>query len=89
MWEKAQEWEKGWHGTVSNTLYEEQKQIIYADRMGLSWVKDHKTPYNLDCNNKSIIDIGGGPCSILLKAINHKGLVVIDPLEFPCWVYQR
>jgi hypothetical protein len=46
--------------------------------------------YSFDVEGKSIIDIGGGPTSILLKTINlgQRGTVV-DPLKYPDWTYDR
>lgn len=89
-WEKDQEWESNWWGDCSNTFAEETKQITYAHRMGLLIIPTEtgKWPvYNL--GNKSILDIGGGPVSILLKCINASRRVVIDPCSFPNWVAER
>jgi hypothetical protein len=41
-----------------------------------------------DLKGKSIIDIGGGPYSLLLKCINFKGTVV-DPCNYPEWTIDR
>lgn len=87
-WEVAQAWEKNWWGDCANTYFEEQKQLLYADRMGLVRVPDAKTPYRFDLKGKSVLDIGGGPCSLLLKCVNVEGTVA-DPLDFPDWVAQR
>jgi hypothetical protein len=49
-----------------------------------------RSGYSFCVNNKSIIDIGGGPTSMLLKTINlGKRALVVDPLEYPMWVYDR
>jgi len=89
-WEEAQEWERlWWDSTVHNSLFEEQKQLIYANAMGLTFTPDKKTPYNIDLNGKSVIDIGGGPTSLLLKSYNGHNLIVVDPLEYPDWVIDR
>lgn len=87
-WKKSQKWEKEWWGTCQNTFGEELKQLLYADRMGLKTFHDGKSPFNLDMEGKSVLDIGGGPASLLLKCVNVTG-VVIDPLKFPRWVYSR
>lgn len=88
-WNTAQNWEKDWHGTCQNTYGEEEKQLLYANRMGLRTFHNGKSPYNFDLEGKSVIDIGGGPCSLLLKCVNGKRLTVVDPLEFPGWVGLR
>lgn len=87
-WQAAQEWEGQWWGNCCNVLGEEQKQLLYADRMGLRAFHDGKSPYNFDLGGASVLDIGGGPCSLLLKCIDVVGKVV-DPLEFPAWVLMR
>lgn len=94
-WEKAQKWEKDWHGNCVNTYQEECKQFLYAEKMGLVRAPNNKTIFRFDLEEKSILDIGGGPVSLLLKC-QHQNLkfptrrkIVIDPLEFPHWVEQR
>jgi len=88
-WNDSIEWEKNWWGNCQNTIYEELKQIIYAVKMGLRFTPDEKTPYRIDLQGKSVLDIGGGPCSLLLKCYNGSKLTVIDPLKYPTWVYRR
>lgn len=88
-WETAQKYEQNWWGTCVNTLYEEQKQLVYADKMGLERKGNEKTPYIYDSEGASVIDIGGGACSILLKCVNFKDAFVVDPLDMPEWVKQR
>ena len=88
-WNEDQEWEKEWHGDCANSLNEELKQLAYAKRMGLVFTRDSKTPYNLDMRGKSVLDIGGGPYSLLLKAIDFSRAVVADPCPYPEWVYRR
>lgn len=89
-WEKAQEWEQDWWGACVNTYGEEEKQLLYASRMGLQAFHDGKSPYNFDLSGKSVVDIGSGPCSLLLKCVNVEGYI-IDPLicKFPEWVRHR
>ena len=87
-WGSAQIWEGDWWDTCQNTYFEQQKQLIYAEKMGLTRSSTPKTPYNFNLQGKSILDIGGGPTSLLLKCYNGKGKV-IDPLKFPDWVAQR
>jgi len=89
FWKKAQIYEKNWHGNCINTLFEEEKQLIYANRMGLERVGNEKTPYVFDLHGTSVIDIGGGDTSLLLKCVNFSKAVVVDPLNFPNWVIAR
>lgn len=97
-WETAQEWEEQWHSNCVNSLNEELKQIVYAEKMGLIRKPTSKTPYNYDLEGKSVLDIGGGAYSLLLKCENFKknregdlGTSVIDPLmdKYPEWVIKR
>ena len=87
-WRRAQAWERDWWGDCLNTYSEEEKQLVYANRMGLVAFHDGKSPYNFDLGGMSVLDIGGGPCSLLLKCVNFRGKV-IDPLCFPDWVLAR
>lgn len=87
-WRIAQANERAWWGNCLNTYHEEEKQLKYAEKMGLKVVGIDKTPYAFDMEGKSVLDIGGGPTSILLKCANVKG-VVVDPLEYPDWVRMR
>jgi 2-polyprenyl-3-methyl-5-hydroxy-6-metoxy-1,4-benzoquinol methylase len=47
-----------------------------------------KSPYNIDMKGAKVLDIGGGPTSLLLKCVNKNG-VVVDPLPLPAWVEER
>lgn len=86
----AQEWERQWWGACLNTFGEEAKQISYAHRMGLI-----NTPFEgkwpvYDLAGASVLDIGGGPVSMLLKTMNRgPGCAVVDPCKFPAWVGVR
>ncbi len=88
-WKTAQGWEKNWWNTCQNTYGEEEKQLLYANRMGLKLFHDGKSPYNFDLQGKEILDIGGGPTSLLLKCINFTSALVVDPLSVPMWVVDR
>lgn len=76
--------EKNFWGTCVNTYGEETKQWVYAHLMGLS-VEN----WAIDVGGKSILDIGGGPSSMLLKCRNKGTCVVADPIRYPEWVYDR
>lgn len=86
-WKDETHWEKSWWGNCCNTYMEEEKQLIYASKMGLKQYHDGKTPYNFNATGR-ILDIGGGPISMLLKCPNAKG-TVIDPCEYPNWIAYR
>lgn len=81
--------ETAWWSDCANSLHEEQKQIVYAQRMGLraEWGGAHPPEYDL--NGRSVIDLGGGPVSLLLKCRNRGRCVVVDPGDFPSWVAAR
>ena len=84
-----QEFEAGWWGNCCSTYIEETKQLIYAQRMGLSTC-DYKGYFPVyDLRYKSVLDIGGGPVSMLLKTIKGSRLTIIDPCQYPDWVKER
>jgi len=87
-WTEAQNWEKNWHDNCVNSYQEESKQIDYAKRMGL--VVQGISPHYpvIDFKGKTVVDIGAGPYSLLLKGINLTGTVV-DPLDIPQWCIDR
>lgn len=90
-WNNAQTWEKAWHGNCINSLNEELKQLVYAEKMGLTPNPTNKTPYNFDLKGKSILDLGSGPYSLLLKCTNFSKAAALDPLmgQYPQWVLDR
>lgn len=86
---EVQEWEREWWAGCENTFGEEAKQITYAYRMGLfNEPRDGKWPV-YDLRGKSVIDLGGGPVSMLLKCVNRGNSVIVDPLPLPEWVKKR
>jgi hypothetical protein len=78
------QFEINYWGNCCNTFDEEQKHYVYASLMGIP--KNH---YSFNAQNKSIIDIGGGPVSMLLKATNLKKGKVVDPISYPRWTKER
>lgn len=78
------DFEKNYWGNCANTFDEDQKHYVYARFMGLKQLH-----YSFDVANKSILDIGGGPSSMLLKCINLKHGKVIDPIDYPKWTKLR
>lgn len=88
-WSDHQEAERLWHGACVNTFSEEAKQITYAHRMGLvNEPQDGHWPC-YDLAGRSVVDIGGGPSSLLLKCFNAGRRLVVDPCVYPDWVTQR
>jgi hypothetical protein len=76
--------ESNYWGNCCNTFDEDQKHYVYARYMGLRQVG-----HSFDVEGKTIIDIGGGPTSMLLKTINLGAGLVVDPLHYPFWTYAR
>lgn len=89
MTNEHQEFEREWWGNCANTFQEELKQTVYADRMGLEAVQWAGKWPAYDMQDKKILDIGGGPVSMLLKCENLGGGVVIDPCPYPSWTSFR
>lgn len=89
MMDPSLELERSWWGDCCNTFHEEQKQLVYASRMELlaDWNCGH--PPQFDLQGRSVVDVGGGPSSLLLKTVNAGERLVIDPCDFPPWVYAR
>lgn len=88
--EEDQTFERDWWGDCCNTFGEETKQISYAHRMGLVVTPVYAGSWPAyDIEGKSIIDLGGGPTSMLLKCFNFDQALVVDPCEYPDWVAQR
>jgi hypothetical protein len=66
-------------------LDEDIKQFLYAKAMGIPKCNQ----YEFTMNGKRILDIGGGPSSMLLKVKDHGGSKVVDPIEWPSWTIDR
>lgn len=84
MIEQDLEFEKRYWGDCCNTFDEDQKHYVYAKHMSINTNR-----YCFDVNNKTILDIGAGPTSMLLKTINLKKGRVYDPIQFPQWTIDR
>jgi hypothetical protein len=87
-WVEAQEWERLWWNTCQNTVWEDVKQMNLAPYLGLKIVPNEYTNYRIPLNGEKVLDIGGGPSSLLLKCENVQGTVV-DPCDYPEWVAMR
>jgi hypothetical protein len=89
-WDDDQEWERSWWGDCTHTYAEEMKHVHYAQMMGLSITAGYGTWPCWDLEGKNVLDIGGGPVSMLLKALNRgPHCVVADPCDYPHWVQER
>lgn len=90
-WERdVQSFERNWWGDCASTYGEETKQVAYARVMGLdpgSWRGGDAWP-RWDMAGKRILDVGGGPVSMLLKSSFDWG-VVVDPCTYPSWTTER
>jgi hypothetical protein len=85
--EECQTWERNWWGNClnRNTFEEIIKQEMYMPAMGL----EPDSSGEISIGGKRILDIGGGPVSILLRAKESNKSVVADPLMFPPHVHRR
>lgn len=79
-----QTFEASYWGDCTNTFDEEQKHYVYARLMGIPQLH-----FSFDAAGASVLDIGGGPVSMLLKTVNLKAGRVCDPLPYPEWTRAR
>lgn len=79
-----QEFEAQYWGNCANTFDEEQKHYVYARAMGL--VRQH---YHFELPGLRVVDIGGGPVSMMLKCRGLEHGLVVDPLCYPAWCEAR
>lgn len=87
---QPQDFEREWWGDCGNTFGEETKQLVYARLMGLERTHDGtNSPFSFDVGGKKILDIGGGPSSLILKTRNRGACKVVDPCPYPQWVTIR
>lgn len=91
MTANEKDFELGFWGDCTNTYVEETKQWVYARLMGIR--REH---WSLRVFGASIIDIGGGPVSMLLKCHDLGPACVVDPLlgyghspHYPTWIMDR
>jgi hypothetical protein len=89
-WKGAMDFVEGWYDDCVHTYASEAQQIKKAWLMGLHpHVVD--SPYRwpvIDLQGRSVVDIGGGPVSMLLKCVNGQR-TVLDPMTYPEWVGMR
>ena len=87
-WDKDQKWESTWWGDCVNTYGEETKQFDYAGKLGLEILADSQGKYFLT-GGVSVLDVGGGPVSLLLKCRDRGRCAVVDPCNYPPWIGRR
>lgn len=86
--EHAHEDELGYWGECTYVCdHENIKHYVYAEKMKLA-CPDGKV---IDAQGKSVLDVGGGPASMLLQCKNRGQCKVIDPLmdKYPEFVRRR
>lgn len=88
-WKEDQDFERNWWGGCENTFTEETKQLTYAYKMGLTCYSNNGKWPCYDLAGKNVIDIGGGPVSLLLKCENRGRSLVVDPCRYPTWIWSR
>lgn len=91
-WEEHQKWEEDWHkhnNNCANSYNEETKQYKYAEKMGLNqYLRNWYGAKSWDFGDKTVLDVGAGPYSILLKS-KAKRMVALDPADYPNWCMVR
>lgn len=86
---EPQDFERGWWGNCANTFGEEAKQLVYAEKLGLvAENRNGKYPV-YDLGGRGVLDVGGGPSSMLLRSVNVSLGVVVDPCDYPDWTVER
>lgn len=86
---RHQDFESSWWGNCAMTFSEENKQLVYMAMMGVTQVSLGEVwPVYLG-GGRRIIDVGGGPVSPLLKTVQLRRGVVLDPGEYPEWTRLR
>jgi 2-polyprenyl-3-methyl-5-hydroxy-6-metoxy-1,4-benzoquinol methylase len=97
-WEEAQKHEANyWQNCLGMTAWGEFcKQEMYFRCMELfadygfnPQVGGFDLQGELSLGNRSVLDVGGGPVSGLLRVIGTGRLVVVDPCEWPASVHRR
>ena len=78
------QFEANYWGNCCNTFDEEQKHFVYGHFMGLTL--EH---YRIVTPKIRILDVGGGPVSMLLKTTELEEGLVVDPLRYPYWTVLR
>lgn len=100
-WQRHNGWESCWWAECVNTYDEQLKQQIYADYMRITQFIKQSSSFEyggakhvrggsyFDLAGRSVLDIGGGPVSLLLRCRNFSHAVIVDPCDYPEWVEGR
>jgi hypothetical protein len=81
-WDACQKYERlAWGNMIYITPDNGEviKQNTYAKEMGITDTTEFD---NIDLNGKSVIDIGAGPISLLLRSVNFSAATGIEPLFY-------
>jgi SAM-dependent methyltransferase len=89
QWKSEQHFEQEWWDDCRNTFGEQAKHVTYARKMGLVPLNDGGRWPLIDVYGQSILDIGGGPVSMLLECRGLERAVVVDPCKYPAWTRAR
>lgn len=81
--------EEDFWGNRVNTYGEETKQLLYMREMGFPTGKTWRSSFTWNMGGRTVVDIGGGPSSVLLKCNDLGRAVVVDPAVYPEWVKSR
>ena len=81
---KQLEYQTQYYGDCNNTFREEEKHFVYGKLMGLQQSGDRFILPNI-----RVLDIGGGPVSLLLKCDGLTKGRILDPIDFPDWTKDR
>lgn len=82
-WELAGEYERNWWGTCAGQHVDNEasKQREYAQHMEIPLA---------DMMYRTVLDMGGGPMSIMLQCRNvGPDSLVVDPCFYPAWTVER
>ena len=85
--EEHEKFEREFWGTCVNTFEEDRKHYVYAHFMGVKL--SSRADFYFDAPAERILDIGGGPTSMLLKLKGLSKGKVVDPLHYPDWTRTR
>lgn len=90
-WEEAQKEELDFWNAPGSELGEQLKQLAYAKYLGLEFMHDGNSPYVIEKAGKKILDVGGGPVSLLLKTTANPNdyRLIADPCHYPEFVRSR
>lgn len=81
------QFERNYWFDCCNTFAEDEKHYVYSKLMGIK--TSSVNHYYFDVDDKNILDIGGGPTSMLLKCANLGRGKIYDPINYPQWTVAR